>query len=307
MVFNEIKLSDKILFNYYLNGRRHDLIAYCFSNFYLWRNWDHYTWAEVKDALVLKSGNNGQDMILVPISPDDQAVLNATETMIEWYKSKNRVFIISEASSTDLAMYEKYWPGRFSAMAYPAGANYIYLQKDLAELKGGKYDAKRNHIHRFMRYYPNHRLLPLTDDLIAECKEQLARWNSCHNMQRFDLEQEYLGIIDALDNLSELDCQGAALLIGDKVVGFTIGEPLNSDTYCIHIEKGNTDIVGIYQAINCFYAREYACGYTYINRAEDMGEKGLCRAKSSYCPCRMEKIYYLRLNNGKHSSCKFNR
>ncbi len=297
MQFNEVTLNDKALFNSYLQGRKRNLITYCFSSFYLWREWDPYSWAIVEDALVVKSNYKNLDTICVPISADDQAVLRATEAMIKAYQQENKEFIISEVSADDLLFYEKYWPGRFVAEDYLDGANYIYLQSDLAHLPGKKFDGKRNQINRFKRNYPEYKLLPITKDLVNGCKEELNIWMGRHDANDFELQQEYQGSLDALDHLDELDCEGAALLIGDKVCAFTIGEPLNADTYCVHIEKGDINIPGVYQAINCFYAREYTEGYQYINRAEDMGSAGLRKAKTSYNPYRLEHKYYLRLSH----------
>ena len=118
MQFNEVTLNDKALFNSYLQGRKRNLITYCFSSFYLWREWDPYSWAIVEDALVVKSNYKNLDTICVPISADDQAVLRATEAMIEAYQQENKEFIISEVSADDLLFYEKYWPGRFLSLIH---------------------------------------------------------------------------------------------------------------------------------------------------------------------------------------------
>ncbi len=297
MHFNPVTLQDKEIFNRYLQGRKRQLITYCFSSFYLWRDWDPYSWAVVDNALVVKSHYNNLDTICVPLAADDNAVLQATEIMIGAYRAENKEFIISEAADDDIALYERYWPGRFSAEDYLPGANYIYLQNDLAHLPGKKFDAKRNQINRFKRTYPNYQFLPITPELVDGCKEELNVWMGRHDSHDFELQQEYRGSLDALDHLAELGCDGAALLVGGKVRAFTIGEPLNDDTYCIHIEKGDVNIPGIYQAINCFFARDYAQGYRYINRAEDMGAEGLRKAKASYNPCRLEHKYYLRLRD----------
>ena len=297
MLFKKIKLSDKDMFNHYLQNTKQRLITYCFSHFYFWRNWDQYRWALVDNALVIKNDSPDIDAICVPISADDQAVLNATQRLINWYQKQHRPFTISEVSSDVLAFYEKHWPGRFIAEEDTQGANYVYLQSDLARLSGKKFAAKRNLIHRFKRYYPDYQLLPLTTELIPPCLKTLEIWKSRHDMNSFELYQEYSGSLDALNHLDKLDCEGKALVIGNKVAAFAIGEALNEQTYCIHIEKADIDIIGAYQAINCFYAQKLANRYYYINRAEDMGKPGLKRAKQSYHPCHMEKQYYLRLKD----------
>ena len=65
MQFNEVTLNDKALFNSYLQGRKRNLITYCFSSFYLWREWDPYSWAIVEDALVVKSNYKNLDTCLL--------------------------------------------------------------------------------------------------------------------------------------------------------------------------------------------------------------------------------------------------
>lgn len=40
-----------------------------------------------------------------------------------------------------------------------------------------------------------------------------------------------------LHNVFELDVTGGLLRVGAKVVAYTLGEPLNDNTYLMHIEK----------------------------------------------------------------------
>ena len=297
MKFNEVKLKDKALFESYLAGKNYDLITYSFANFFIWRNWDPYTWTETDNALVIKSNYLDLDTICVPISADPQAIFNATETMIQLYKEQNRKFIISEVSSADLASFKKRWPNRFIARPYRPGFNYIYEHNDLAKLSGKKYDGKRNHINHFIRTNPDYSFLPLTTDLAKSSSDQLTKWLGAEKNSNLANNQEYQGTLDALKFFKDLGCIGTVLLIDNEVAGFTIGEPLNDDTFCIHIEKANTQISGCYQMINHQFAKEFIDGYKFINRAEDMGMTGLKKAKLSYHPCRLEKKYYLRLRD----------
>ncbi|MEG2212861.1 MAG: phosphatidylglycerol lysyltransferase domain-containing protein, partial [Clostridiales bacterium] len=72
-------------------------------------------------------------------------------------------------------------------------------------------------------------------------------------------------------------------------------DQLNEDTWAVHIEKGNTEINGSFQAINQFFVRDYCADALFINRAEDTGNEGLRRSKLSYHPCRLEPKYMLQL------------
>ncbi|MBQ1502261.1 MAG: DUF2156 domain-containing protein [Firmicutes bacterium] len=293
MDFRPVTLEDKDIFRRFLAGRRRELITYSFSSFFLWRDWDPYTWAIVGDALVVKSSFRGLDSICVPIAADDDAVLAATEQMIATETGGG--FCIGEATEADIALYEKAWPSRFQAEAYPDGANYIYRREDLALLKGNKYHGKRNQLRHFERACPDCELRPINEELIPGCRRLMEIWRERQGANDPEIEMEYQGCLDGLDALSRLDCEGLALTVKGQVAAFSIGEMLNDDTYAIHIEKGDTDFPGVYQAINCLSSRTLPETVRYINRAEDMGDAGLRRAKESYHPCRMEMEYYLRL------------
>lgn len=295
MLFKQITLAEKELFGKYLEGRRQDLITYNFTNFYLWRNWDPYGWDVVEDALCVKSDFYGWDAVLPPFSPRDEAVLAATEHLIAWYKERNVPFLMTEVSEAMRGLYERHWPGRFCATEFPAGFNYIYSQEDLAQLPGPNYAAKRNHVRRFLRENPGFQFLPLTEEWLESCKEREMAWLALHGEQTEQIRQEHSGVMDALNHFAELDAVGACLTTGGSVAAFAIGERLNEDTFAIHIEKGDINIHGSYQAINQFFARDYCTGCRFINRAEDMGNEGQRKAKLSYHPHHLEKKYHLRL------------
>ena len=82
--------------------------------------------------------------------------------------------------------------------------------------------------------------------------------------------------------------------MGSKIVAFTMGEKLNSDTYVIHIEKAFNHIKGSYQMINrefAVYVREMYPELIYMNREDDMGHMNLRNTKLSYRPDKMENKY----------------
>lgn len=167
----------------------------------------------------------------------------------------------------------------------------------MAELSGKKYDGKRNHINHFIQSNPDYNFLPLTGDLAKTSSKQLTKWQIDSKNKNFANNQEYQVTLDALESFEQLGCIGEVLLINNQVAAFTIGEPLNEDTFCIHIEKADSKLSGCYQMINHHFAKEFIDGYTYINRAEDMGITGLKKSKLNYHPSRLEKNYYLRLRD----------
>jgi hypothetical protein len=105
------------------------------------------------------------------------------------------------------------------------------------------------------------------------------------------LLMEDYAIYQALTHLDELDLQGGAIIIDDKIEAFTLGEPLNQDTAVIHIEKANPDIPGLYAAINQLFCSNAWSHMTYVNREQDLGIEGLRTAKQSYSPHHMVNKY----------------
>ena len=79
--------------------------------------------------------------------------------------------------------------------------------------------------------------------------------------------------------------------IDGRIAAFTIGDRLNNDTFCVHIEKADTGFSGIYTGINNCFAKAAAADYRYINREEDLGIEGLRRSKRSYHPAFLLKKY----------------
>jgi len=89
--------------------------------------------------------------------------------------------------------------------------------------------------------------------------------------------------------------KGGVILINGKVEAFTLGDPLNSETIVIHIEKANPAFEGLYPTINQAFLEDQGSGYTYVNREQDLGEEGLKKAKESYFPHHMVNKYTITL------------
>ncbi|MFR9065479.1 MAG: phosphatidylglycerol lysyltransferase domain-containing protein, partial [[Clostridium] scindens] len=71
------------------------------------------------------------------------------------------------------------------------------------------------------------------------------------------------------------------------IIAFTLGEPVCSDTFVVHIEKAFAEIQGAYPMINQQFVEHECQEYTYVNREEDTGAEGLRKAKLSYRPVFM--------------------
>ena len=187
------------------------------------------------------------------------------------------------------AELEQRFPGTFSFYEVRSGFDYVYDIHRLADLKGKKLQAKRNHIHRFEDACPDWQLLPLTEQTIPQAREMIRLWYEDHAREHpeanFRSEQKALEL--AFENCSALGFEGLLLVSGGRTLAFTMGNRIRKDTFDVNFEKAVSDIQGTYAMINRSFARYLTEKYpelVWLNREDDMGLPGLRKAKLSYYP-----------------------
>lgn len=171
-----------------------------------------------------------------------------------------------------------------------ANADYIYRVRDLIELTGKKYHAKRNHISRFVRAY-DYEFEKVTTDLQAkECIEMARQWGLSSSNPK-DAADELDAIRSALENRAALGMVAALIRVDGKVIAFAAGEPIHANTFDQHFEKALVEYDGAYAVINHDFMTHCLSDFEFVNREEDMGIEGLRKAKLSYLPERLLRKY----------------
>jgi hypothetical protein len=163
--------------------------------------------------------------------------------------------------------------------------DYLYLREDLAKLTGKKYHKKRNLVNAFLIAHPEHRVVPLTRDLIGEAQAVLEIW-------RIDKHEEgdYIASSEALACFDELGMEGALYYVKERPVGWCLGERVaRGKSFALHFEKAVDYFKGVYQFINQAFAENLPDDIVYINREQDLGDEGLRQAKETYRPCGFVK------------------
>ena len=184
-------------------------------------------------------------------------------------------------------------------------SEYVYLSKDLIYLRGRRYHGQRNHIKRFKEAYPHFKMEAISQENIPECLELLQQWLSSkygdldnRNMDANEvlqtksfLDEEAVAVKEALLNFHRLPLKGLAIRIDGKIRAFSIGERLNQETALIHIEKADHRYRGLPQFI-CQVTTQIAWpDCEFINREEDLGLKGLRKAKLAIGPNHFANKY----------------
>lgn len=176
--------------------------------------------------------------------------------------------------------------------------DYLYLRSDLENLKGKKYQPKRNHINKFKTLYDwEFKILGSQDK--TECMKLEREWIANNVLKNPNMEQDYKNeekIVEYLfDNFDELGIFAGAIKVDGNIVAFSLGSSIKHDTFDTHIEKANRDFDGSFAMINQQMAEHLPENFVYINREEDLGIEGLRKAKQSYYPFQLIEKYIATL------------
>ncbi|MDR1102425.1 MAG: phosphatidylglycerol lysyltransferase domain-containing protein [Tannerella sp.] len=180
---------------------------------------------------------------------------------------------------------EQKFPSEFIYLTERDYYDYIYLRSDLQELKGKKYQAKRNHINKFSYNY-RYTYLPITPELVPRCMELECKWygDNRTDEEAGALEHEHRSMAFALSHFTELDLTGGALCVDGEIIAFTYGSAINRYTFGVHVEKADVRYDGAFSVINREFVLRLPEQYLYLNREEDLGIPGLRQSKLSYHP-----------------------
>lgn len=278
--FKPIELSDRDWINEALKQCDYMSCEYSFGNYFVWKETYDLKVAHINDYYTAAL-TDGDLTFLYPAGTGD--IKPVIEAMIEYCASLDIPFRMFSLNEKAVAELEAAFPGRFDIEPVRDYFDYVYLQSDLAELGGKRYHGKRNHIARFKEQ--NWSFEPITSDNIDECFNMNKEWcilNDCEHDEH--KQREAVAIERCVKYFEQLDMFGGLLRVDGRVVAFTIGERLNSNTVVVHFEKAFADMQGAYPTINNEFVINMAADYKYVNREEDLGIDGLRRAKLSYHP-----------------------
>lgn len=284
--FRKPTLDDKELIeqHYRLAGSRS--CEDTFVNLYLWNGMYPTDFALYHDMMILKSAREDFSFRF-PKGPRGH-LREALDAMALYSAEQGRPFRMDLVTPEQFSLLEELYPGRFEIAYDRDSADYVYEREKLAELSGKKYHGKKNHVNKFERTYSDWSYEPITDENVGDCVQAAMEWRKSNGCGGDDeKEMEFCVTLNSLRLMKELGLSGGCLRVNGRVVAFTIGEPLNGDTYVVHIEKALTDFEGAYTVINQQFVQREMEGFLYVNREDDAGDEGLRLAKLSYHPVFM--------------------
>ena len=273
---------------------------FTFANLYLW---GRQRIAFLHDHAVLFSQFDRRTVYPFPVGGGDKKA--ALEAIINDAHERDIPCRLTGLTEENIRLLEELYPGKFFFHCDRDSYDYVYAIDDLAELKGKKYQKKRNHVNRFRTEHPDYRVQPLCDELLEDVKALVDGWYESRLAQdpTADFLMERRALEKALRDYEKLGLETLVLLDGRQVLAVTMGSVLSENTMDVHFEKAREDVDGAYAAINCEFARYLREKYPqlqFLNREEDMGIPGLRKAKESYLPHHLTEKCWAHLREDEY-------
>lgn len=291
--FREIKLKDKDFFDQMFKEVQPKISDYTFANLFIWRAILQTRISLLYENICVQMRDIHGKNIFTPVIGGIQ-LKACIDACLNYAKSNWKEVHFDLYTQEELELFKLYYPTAPIQLDRQA-SDYVYTTTDLINLRGKKYDGKRNHIRHFKEKHefvykemePKH---------IAGCKKFLEKWYrqyGAHWEGPLSLRQEIAACKEALENLKVLELRGGIIEINKEIVGFALGEPLNKSTFVIHFEKTDKRYKGLPAVMNQEFVAHECHEYKYVNREEDMGEPGLRASKLSYHPAFLVDKYYI--------------
>ena len=281
--FHQLTLSDReavqaVMLN---SGRRN--CNYTFANLVGWQFWYYTEVCVLDDAVILRYTHEGERAYMVCTAKDISKEL--LDTLLDDSQGNLTIIGLEDSQATQLYTLNS----KLSTIIEPVRNqyDYIYRRTDLANLHGSHLNAKRNHIHRFRAEHPNFEYRQLTPELFNECRRLTEVWHEEKNENQNEketIEAEHRVMETIFSNWDALGMIGGSIFVDGKMIAFTYGAAVTTDTIDICVEKADRRIEGAFAIINQQFAEHLPEQFVYLNREEDMGIPGLRQAKLSYHP-----------------------
>lgn len=286
--FKPIEIHQRDIFKQFLLKDPPQTSELAFTNFFIWRHQYHPLWLQWEDCLLVVLRPDGFPPFgLPPIGPGDKGA--ALDFLVERLKDLTPEVKVSRVGEDFIDKHLD--QDRYVSSFDRDNSDYVYSTQDLIRLSGRKYHRKKNQLNRFLKNYRfEYREMDIgLVESFLNMQENWCRIREC--TLKPDLLSEDYAVREALIHFEELDYRGGAIEIDSRIEAFSLGEPLNTDTAVIHIEKANPEIPGLYAAMNQLFCQNAWSDMAYINREQDLGIEGLRKAKESYNPHHIVKKF----------------
>lgn len=295
--FKKIELKDKAWINECLNVSDFRGCEYSFANNMAWQRLNNTEICRYENFYISCSYDGDKPAVTFPagVKTDEKGreeYVRLFGKLKKHFEDLGKQLTVSSVTEENLSWLKKTYEDKIDVVYDRDGSDYLYNSRDLIELVGKKYHGKRNHIKRFRENDWSYEEINMHN--IEQCFKFCTNvYNDGDGYNEYSKIVEQFAINLFLTDFNELDLKGGVLKVGKEIVGVSIGERLNSDTFVTHIEKALPDIRGAYPTLCNEFCKANAYNYSYLNREEDLGIEGLRKSKLSYHPAAMVDKYII--------------
>ena len=267
-------------------------LDYTFTNLWGWQEYYGLEWC-LENNLCWIRQTRPQKVMWAPVG--DWSAAEWPAIFADW--TNNGSLHFTRVPEALVQIWQAALPQRIKAEDDRGQWEYFYSVEELANLSGKRFHKKKNHYNAYVNAYGEPDYHPLdagSAEAVLGMQDDWCRCHECDDSPSLAAENEAIKkIVANWQIFSQL--VGGCLYIGEEMAAFSIGERLDEKSLGVHFEKGLTSFKGIYQTINCQFARHAGQGFTYLNRAQDLDEEGLRQAKLTYHPVEFLRKYRVQV------------
>ena len=303
MEFKQLEVSDYHNLKGFFKSQQYVLCNYSLLSLIVWSNQKLKTHYAVEDNTLIicnkSAANPADNHLILPISSADDITPEYLFILAKRLGFSDYWFVpedfLLKYGAKEIEFY-------FEVKEQDKFDDYIYLKKDLIQLKGNRYAKQRNLIHQFYKRYLSRSKVDIEmidSGNTLECLNFLQEWcelRKCDVANGESLACEKMATMNALNNIDALEVKGILIRIDGAVSAFGISSRLTETMGVLNFEKAHASIKGLYQFLDNECAKHLFAGYKYINKESDMKLPNLAQSKKSYNPVNIVKSYRLTLH-----------
>lgn len=290
--FKAVELNDKGFILSQLKNNPRRICELAFANLIVWWNFDHAHYTFINDNLcILIKPINEDFFFLEPVG--NNKIKETLQTCLNYAKK------ISRASENLISQIDVQ---QYKIKCLRSHFDYIYERKKIAELKGRKFDGKRNHLKKFQKKFPDYQFKKIEKKDRAAAVELFEKWFKEKNPDtspqddflKLQYQSQKIAFDLAFNHMEELEIEGGGIFIDGQLKGFILGSQQNQETATLHFQYTDPQTRGINQVLLWEVCNKCFLSYKYINLEQDLGILGLRKSKMSYHPDTVEKKFEIR-------------
>lgn len=293
--FKKLSLNDRALFKSYFEKAAHSgLSAYSFEYLFAFSDIINTLWKVIDESLFVFY-DTGDDffMPIIPVMPGNRSIDEKTmsfgiELMSKISKNPPRIENIPKEC---VPIFKN-----MDFKIKKSEDEFILSCKSASELKGDVFKSKRALYNHFVKN-TSYKFKDFDDSVMAECLNLYKIWEK-GGIKKYGVDSFFKNLAEdgmlmhkkILENYNNLGLKGAFLEVGGNIAAYTVGFPLDKETFVVLLEITDQQYKGISEFISAEFAKLLK-DFTYINIMGDSGLSNLKKTKMSYHPVKTIPVF----------------